>query len=154
MENLNTVIGDLNQMRIAKLEQVRASTGSMHTRMDVQSIINDLMQEVEDLVSRVINDAPAPAVVTNGFSREDIAEVVRIATDNMSWSKYIKADLDSAEFELSYDYKIELTDCECEADADDFIDDLIVAVNEGLDELEANAPVQSSEYTDGENENL
>jgi hypothetical protein len=108
--------------------KVSESTGSLHTKDDVRSLLINLRNQCVDELGQVFDNAP---VVENFTDQRFTLEEVLSVIENLSYSEYTSADTDSAEFELSYRNQVELNSCDVEFDEQEFYKD----VENGLTEL-------------------
>jgi hypothetical protein len=113
------------------LTRVQNSTGSLHTKDDVRSLVMNLQNELIDELGQVFDNAP---VVENFTDQRFTLEEVMSIVENMDYSDYIKADVDSAEFSLSYRNQVELESCDFEFDHDDFYKDVEQGLVDMLEE--------------------
>ena len=103
------------------MQKVNQSTGSLHTKDDVRSLLKNLENGLIDELGQVFDNAPVVENFTNQrFTLEDVMSIV----ESMDYSDYMKADVDSAEFSLSYRNQVELESCDVEFDHDDFYRDI------------------------------
>lgn len=108
--------------------KVSESTGSLHTKDDVRTLLINLRNQCVDELGQVFDNAP---VVENFTDQRFTLEEVLSVIENLSYSEYTSADTDSAEFELSYRNQVELNSCDVEFDEQEFYKD----VENGLTEL-------------------
>lgn len=111
--------------------KVSESTGSLHTKDDVRSLLINLRNQCVDELGQVFDNAP---VVENFTDQRFTLEEVMSIVENMDYSDYIKADVDSAEFSLSYRNQVELESCDFEFDHDDFYRDVEQGLVDMLEE--------------------
>lgn len=119
----------LNKINESACKIVADSPASFFSKNDVANIIGNVIQEMKEYYS-------APDEIASGFSREDIQEVVRFAFEEMHYSHYYRTDNDTAQFDLSYDNKIELTEVDVDFNDTDFLTALNKNILDGLDALE------------------
>jgi hypothetical protein len=124
IQTINTISSKINLL----LTRVQNSTGSLHTKDDVRSLLTNLENELYDELGQVFDNAP---VVENFTDQRFTLEEVMNVLENIDYSDYTKPDLDSAEFELSYRNQVELTSCDVEFDHEDFYNE----IEKGLDEM-------------------
>jgi hypothetical protein len=124
IQTINTISSKINLL----LTRVQNSTGSLHTKDDVRSLLTNLENELYDELGQVFDNAP---VVENFTDQRFTLEEVMNVLENIDYSDYTKPDLDSAEFELSYRNQVELTSCDVEFDHEDFYNE----IERGLDEM-------------------
>ena len=110
------------------MQKVNQSTGSLHTKDDVRSLLKNLENELIDELGQVFDNTP---VVENFTDQRFTLEEVLSVIENLSYSEYTSADTDSAEFELSYRNQIELNSCDVEFNHEDFY----AEIEKGLDEI-------------------
>jgi hypothetical protein len=103
------------------LLKVSESTGSLHTKDDVRSLLINLRNQCVDELGQVFDNAP---IVENFTDQRFTLEEVMSIVESMDYSDYMKADVDSAEFSLSYRNQVELESCDVEFDHDDFYRDI------------------------------
>ena len=108
--------------------KVSESTGSLHTKDDVRSLLINLRNQCVDELGQVFDNAP---VVENFTDQRFTLEEVMNVLENIDYSDYTSADVDSAEFELSWHNKVELTSCDVEFNHEDFYGE----IEKGLDEM-------------------
>lgn len=108
--------------------KVSESTGSLHTKDDVRSLLINLRNQCVDELGQVFDNAP---VVENFTDQRFTLEEVMNVLENIDYSDYTTADVDSAEFELSYRNQIELNSCDVEFNHEDFYSE----IEKGLDEI-------------------
>ncbi len=124
IQTINTISSKINLL----LTRVQNSTGSLHTKDDVRSLLTNLENELYDELGQVFDNAP---VVENFTDQRFTIEEVMSVLENVSYSDYMKADVDSAEFSMSYRNQVELDSCDVDFDYDDFYTE----VQSGLEEL-------------------
>jgi len=124
IQTINTISSKINLL----LTRVQNSTGSLHTKDDVRTLLTNLENELYDELGQVFDNAP---VVENFTDQRFTLEEVMNVLENIDYSDYTKPDLDSAEFELSYRNQVELTSCDVEFDHEDFYNE----IEKGLDEM-------------------
>jgi hypothetical protein len=124
IQTINTISSKINLL----LTRVQNSTGSLHTKDDVRTLLTNLENELYDELGQVFDNAP---VVENFTDQRFTLEEVMNVLENIDYSDYTKPDLDSAEFELSYRNQVELTSCDVEFDHEDFYNE----IERGLDEM-------------------
>ena len=117
IQTINTITSKINLL----LTRVQNSTGSLHTKDDVRQLLTNLENELYDELGQVFDNAP---VVENFTDRRFTLEDVMSIVESMDYSDYMKADVDSAEFSLSYRNQVELESCDVEFDHDDFYRDI------------------------------
>lgn len=117
IQTINTISSKINFL----LTRVQNSTGSLHTKDDVRSLLINLRNQCVDELVQVFDNAP---VVENFTDQRFTLEEVMSIVENMDYSDYMKADVDSAEFSLSYRNQVELESCDVEFDHDDFYRDI------------------------------
>ena len=117
IQTINTISSKINLL----LTRVQNSTGSLHTKDDVRSLLTNLENELYDELGQVFDNAP---VVENFTDQRFTLEEVMSIVESMDYSDYMKADVDSAEFSLSYRNQVELESCDVEFDHDDFYRDI------------------------------
>lgn len=127
IQTINTISSKINLL----LTRVQNSTGSLHTKDDVRHLLTNLENELYDELVPVFDNAP---VVENFTDQRFTLEEVMSIVENMDYSDYIKADVDSAEFSLSYRNQVELESCEFEFDHDDFYRDVEQGLVDMLEE--------------------
>jgi hypothetical protein len=111
--------------------KVSESTGSLHTKDDVRSLLINLRNQCVDELRQVFNNAPEVENFTDQrFTMEEVMSVL----ENVSYSDYMKADVDSAEFSMSYRNQVELDSCDVDFDYDDFYTEVQGGLEELLDE--------------------
>lgn len=108
--------------------KVSESTGSLHTKDDVRSLLINLRNQCVDELGQVFDNAP---VVENYTDQRFTLEEVMNVLENIDYSDYTTADVDSAEFELSYRNQVELNSCDVEFNHEDFY----AEIEKGLDEM-------------------
>ena len=113
------------------MQKVNQSTGSLHTKDDVRSLLKNLENELIDELGQVFDNTP---VVENFTDQRFTLEEVLSVIENLSYSEYTSADTDSAEFELSYRNQIELNTCDVEFDEQEFYKDVENGLTEMLEE--------------------
>lgn len=117
IQTINTISSKINLL----LTRVQNSTGSLHTKDDVRTLLTNLENELYDELGQVFDNAP---VVENFTDQRFTLEEVMSIVESMDYSDYMKADVDSAEFSLSYRNQVELESCDVEFDHDDFYRDI------------------------------
>lgn len=117
IQTINTISSKINFL----LTRVQNSTGSLHTKDDVRTLLTNLENELYDELGQVFDNAP---VVENFTDQRFTLEEVMSIVESMDYSDYMKADVDSAEFSLSYRNQVELESCDVEFDHDDFYRDI------------------------------
>ena len=113
------------------MQKVNQSTGSLHTKDDVRSLLKNLENELIDELGQVFDNTP---VVENFTDQRYTLEEVLSVIENLDFTDYTSADTDSAEFELSYRNQIELNTCDVEFDEQEFYKDVENALTEMLEE--------------------
>lgn len=116
--------------------KVSESTGSLHTKDDVRSLLINLRNQCVDELGQVFDNAP---VVENFTDQRFTLEEVLSVIENLSYSEYTTADTDSAEFELSYRNQVELNSCDVEFDEQEFYKDVENGLTELLEEKQREA---------------
>jgi hypothetical protein len=116
--------------------KVSESTGSLHTKDDVRSLLINLRNKCVDELGQVFDNAP---VVENFTDQRFTLEEVLSVIENLSYSEYTSADTDSAEFELSYRNQVELNSCDVEFDEQEFYKDVENGLTELLEEKQREA---------------
>ena len=116
--------------------KVSESTGSLHTKDDVRSLLINLRNECVDELGQVFDNAP---VVENFTDQRFTLEEVLSVIENLSYSEYTSADTDSADFELNYRNQVELNSCDVEFDEQEFYKDVEIGLNELLEEKQREA---------------
>jgi len=124
IQTINTISSKINLL----LTRVQNSTGSLHTKDDVRHLLTNLENELYDELGQVFDNAP---VVENFTDQRFTLEEVMNVLENIDYSDYTSADVDSAEFELSWHNKVELTSCDVEFNHEDFYGE----IEKGLDEM-------------------
>lgn len=125
--------------------RVSDSTGSLHTKDDVYSLLIDLRNTCSVELSERFDNAP---VVENFTDQRFTLEEVLSVIENLSYSEYTSADTDSAEFELSYRNQVELNSCDVEFDEQEFYKDVENGLTEMLEEKQREAqPTEVAENT-------
>jgi hypothetical protein len=126
------------------MQKVNQSTGSLHTKDDVRSLLKNLENELIDELGQVFDNTP---VVENFTDQRFTLEEVLSVIENLSYSEYTSADTDSAEFELSYRNQIELNTCDVEFDEQEFYKDVENGLTEMLEEKQKATEVEVAENT-------
>ncbi len=116
--------------------KVSESTGSLHTKDDVRSLLINLRNQCVDELGQVFDNAP---VVENFTDQRFTLEEVLSVIENLSYSEYTSADTDSADFELNYRNQVELNSCDVEFDEQEFYKDVEIGLNELLEEKQREA---------------
>jgi len=117
IQTISSIESAINNLML----KVSESTGSLHTKDDVRSLLINLRNQCVDELGQVFDNAPVVENFTNQrFTLEDVMSIV----ESMDYSDYMKADVDSAEFSLSYRNQVELESCDVEFDHDDFYRDI------------------------------
>lgn len=127
IQTISSIESAINNLML----KVSESTGSLHTKDDVRSLLINLRNQCVDELGQVFDNAP---VVENFTDQRFTLEEVMSIVENMDYSDYIKADVDSAEFSLSYRNQVELESCEFEFDHDDFYRDVEQGLVDMLEE--------------------
>lgn len=127
IQTINSIESAINNLML----KVSESTGSLHTKDDVRSLLINLRNQCVDELGQVFDNAP---VVENFTDQRFTLEEVMSIVESMDYSDYIKADVDSAEFSLSYRNQVELESCEFEFDHDDFYRDVEQGLVDMLEE--------------------
>ena len=122
--------------------KVSESTGSLHTKDDVRSLLINLRNQCVDELGQVFDNAP---VVENFTDQRFTLEEVLSVIENLSYSEYTTADTDSAEFELSYRNQVELNSCDVEFDEQEFYKDVENGLTELLEEKQREAQTTEEE---------
>jgi len=122
--------------------KVSESTGSLHTKDDVRSLLINLRNQCVDELGQVFDNAP---VVENFTDQRFTLEEVLSVIENLSYSEYTSADTDSAEFELSYRNQVELNSCDVEFDEQEFYKDVENGLTELLEEKQREAQTTEEE---------
>lgn len=117
IQTISSIESAINNLML----KVSESTGSLHTKEDVRSLLVNLRNQCVDELGQVFDNAP---VVENFTDQRFTLEEVMSIVESMDYSDYMKADVDSAEFSLSYRNQVELESCEVEFDHDDFYRDI------------------------------
>ena len=117
IQTISSIESAINNLML----KVSESTGSLHTKDDVRSLLINLRNQCVDELGQVFDNAP---VVENFTDQRFTLEEVMSIVENMDYSDYMKADVDSAEFSLSYRNQVELESCDVEFDHDDFYRDV------------------------------
>ena len=125
--------------------KVSESTGSLHTKDDVRTLLINLRNQCVDELGQVFNNAP---VVENFTDQRFTLEEVLSVIENLSYSEYTSADTDSAEFELSYRNQVELNSCDVEFDEQEFYKDVENGLTELLEEKQREAQPTEVEVTE------
>lgn len=134
IQTINTISSKINLL----LTRVQNSTGSLHTKDDVRSLLTNLENELYDELGQVFDNAPVVENFTDlRFTLEEVMNVI----ENVDYSDYTKADVDSAEFSLSYRNQVELESCDVEFDHDDFYRDVEEALNDILKEKQPSTEI-------------
>jgi hypothetical protein len=129
MENSISYLTALNNINDSALNIVADSPASIFSKSDVAFIIGNVIKQAKEHYNEHVE-------IPSGFSREDIQEVVKIAFNEMNHLRYMKTDNDSAQFDLSYNNKIELSEVDIEFKDEDFLSVLNKNILDGLDALE------------------
>jgi hypothetical protein len=117
IQTISSIESAINNLML----KVSESTGSLHTKDDVRSLLINLRNQCVDELGQVFDNAPIVENFTDQrFTLEDVMSIV----ESMDYSDYMKADVDSAEFSLSYRNQVELESCDVEFDHDDFYRDI------------------------------
>lgn len=117
IQTISSIESAINNLML----KVSESTGSLHTKDDVRSLLINLRNQCVDELGQVFDNAPVVENFTDQrFTLEDVMSIV----ESMDYSDYMKADVDSAEFSLSYRNQVELESCDVEFDHDDFYRDI------------------------------
>lgn len=132
IQTINTISSKINFL----LTRVQNSTGSLHTKDDVRTLLTNLENELYDELGRVFDNAP---VVENFTDQRFTMEEVMSVLENVSYSDYMKADVDSAEFSMSYRNQVELDSCDVDFDYDDFYTEVQGGLEELLEEKQKQA---------------
>jgi len=132
IQTINTISSKINLL----LTRVQNSTGSLHTKDDVRSLLTNLENELYDELGQVFDNAP---VVENFTDQRFTMEEVMSVLENVSYSDYMKADVDSAEFSMSYRNQVELDSCDVDFDYDDFYTEVQGGLEELLEEKQKQA---------------
>jgi len=127
IQTISSIESAINNLML----KVSESTGSLHTKDDVRSLLINLRNQCVDELGQVFDNAP---VVENFTDQRFTLEEVMSIVENMDYSDYIKADVDSAEFSLSYRNQVELESCDFEFDHDDFYKDVEQGLVDMLEE--------------------
>lgn len=136
IQTISSIESAINNLML----KVSESTGSLHTKDDVRSLLINLRNQCVDELGQVFDNAP---VVENFTDQRFTLEEVMSIVENMDYSDYIKADVDSAEFSLSYRNQVELESCEFEFDHDDFYRDVEQGLVDMLEEKQkATEPIE------------
>ena len=122
--------------------KVSESTGSLHTKDDVRSLLINLRNQCVDELGQVFDNAP---VVENFTDQRFTLEEVMNVLENIDYSDYTTADVDSAEFELSYRNQVELNSCDVEFDEQEFYKDVENGLTELLEEKQREAQTTEAE---------
>lgn len=117
IQTISSIESAINNLML----KVSESTGSLHTKDDVRSLLVNLRNQCVDELGQVFDNAP---VVENFTDQRFTLEEVMSIVESMDYSDYMTADVDSAEFSLSYRNQVELESCEVEFDHDDFYRDI------------------------------
>jgi hypothetical protein len=117
IQTISSIESAINNLML----KVSESTGSLHTKDDVRSLLINLRNQCVDELGQVFDNAP---VVENFTDQRFTLEEVMSIVESMDYSDYMKADVDSAEFSLSYRNQVELESCDVEFDHDDFYRDI------------------------------
>lgn len=155
---VTTIISEKNNMETLKIQTISSiesainiviqkvieSTGSLHTKDDVRSLLINLENKLIDELGQVFDNAP---VVENFTDQRFTLEEVLSVIENLSYSEYTSADTDSAEFELSYRNQIELNTCDVEFDEQEFYKDVENGLTEMLEEKQKATEVEVAENT-------
>lgn len=145
METLKIqTIGSIESKINFLLTRVQNSTGSLHTKDDVRSLVMNLQNELIDELGQLFDNAP---VVENFTDQRFTLEEVLSVIENLSYSEYTTADTDSAEFELSYRNQVELNSCDVEFDEQEFYKDVENGLTELLEEKQRATEVEVAENT-------
>ena len=113
------------------MQKVNQSTGSLHTKDDVRSLLKNLENGLIDELGQVFDNTP---VVENSTDQRFTLDEVLGVIESLSYSEYTSADTDSAEFELSYRNQVELNSCDVEFDEQEFYKDVENGLTEMLEE--------------------
>jgi DNA replication initiation complex subunit (GINS family) len=132
IQTINTISSKINFL----LTRVQNSTGSLHTKDDVRTLLTNLENELYDELGQVFDNAP---VVENFTDQRFTMEEVMSVLENVSYSDYMKADVDSAEFSMSYRNQVELDSCDVDFDYDDFYTEVQGGLEELLEEKQKQA---------------
>jgi len=100
IQTISSIESAINNLML----KVSESTGSLHTKDDVRSLLINLRNQCVDELGQVFDNAP---VVENFTDQRFTLEEVMNVLENIDYSDYTKPDLDSAEFELSYRNQVE-----------------------------------------------
>ena len=122
--------------------KVSESTGSLHTKDDVRTLLINLRNLCVYELGQVFDNAP---VVENFTDQRFTLEEVLSVIENLSYSEYTSADTDSAEFELSYRNQVELNSCDVEFDEQEFYKDVENGLTELLEEKQREAQTTEEE---------
>lgn len=117
IQTISSIESAINNLML----KVSESTGSLHTKEDVRSLLVNLRNQCVDELGQVFDNAP---VVENFTDQRFTLEEVMSIVESMDYSDYMKADVDSAEFSLSYRNQVELESCDVDFDHDDFYRDI------------------------------
>jgi hypothetical protein len=120
------------------MQKVNQSTGSLHTKDDVRSLLKNLENELIDELGQVFDNTP---VVENFTDQRFTLEEVLSVIENLDFTDYTSADTDSAEFELSYRNQVELNTCDVEFDEQEFYKDVENGLTEMLEEKQKSTEV-------------
>lgn len=132
IQTINTISSKINFL----LTRVQNSTGSLHTKDDVRTLLTNLENELYDELGQVFDNAP---VVDNFTDQRFTMEEVMSVLENVSYSDYMKADVDSAEFSMSYRNQVELDSCDVDFDYDEFYTEVQGGLEELLEEKQKQA---------------
>ena len=129
MENSISYLTALNNINESACKIVADSPASLFTKDDLANIIGNVIRQAKEHYNEHVE-------IPSGFSREDIQEVVRLAFEDMNYSNFYRTDNDTAQFDLSYNNVIELTEVDVDFNDTDFLSVLNKNILDGLDALE------------------
>lgn len=132
IQTISSIESAINNLML----KVSESTGSLHTKDDVRSLLINLRNQCVDELGQVFDNAP---VVENFTDQRFTMEEVMSVLENVSYSDYMKADVDSAEFSMSYRNQVELDSCDVDFDYDDFYTEVQGGLEELLEEKQKQA---------------
>jgi hypothetical protein len=122
------ITNSLLNLKENKISQVRASLGSLFTKDDVVSIIDDLFADIDN----VLIEQTSPEV-TNGITKEVVLKIVSDAIDDIDSSFWKDcSEVDDCEFSLNYN-EVQLDDYSLSFDTSSIKREVLAIVNTQYD---------------------
>jgi len=120
------ITNSLLNLKENKISQVRASLGSLFTKDDVVSIIENLFTDIDDVLIEQTSETE-----TNTITKEVVLKLVSDAIDDISNDFYRDcSEIDNQEFCINYSNQVELDSYDLDFDTTRLKRELLSLVSE------------------------